>query len=127
MSERIRVAVVGAGTMGNGIAHAFAQHGSRGHADRRGGHVLEKALPRSHGNLERQVKKGPSRGAARRDAGAGLIIEAVPENRALKAEILRSLETLRATRSSRRTRRRSPSRDLAAHVARPDRSSACTS
>ena len=27
MPDRMRVAVVGAGTMGNGIAHAFAQHG----------------------------------------------------------------------------------------------------
>jgi 3-hydroxybutyryl-CoA dehydrogenase len=27
MSERMRVAVIGAGTMGNGIAHVFAQHG----------------------------------------------------------------------------------------------------
>jgi 3-hydroxyacyl-CoA dehydrogenase len=28
MTERMRVAVIGAGTMGNGIAHVFAQHGT---------------------------------------------------------------------------------------------------
>lgn len=101
-----RVAVIGAGTMGNGIAHVFAQHGhpvtlidvSRG--------VLESALRTIQGNLDRQLKKGAideatksralaaiasstDRGAA---ADAALIIEAVPEDAALKASIFEDVD-----------------------------------
>jgi 3-hydroxybutyryl-CoA dehydrogenase len=104
----MRVAVVGAGTMGNGIAHAFAQHGHAVTLIDVASDQLERAQRTIEANLDRQAKKGAitagqrdatlanlSTTIARADAaGAGLIIEAVPENAALKAEILRSLDPL---------------------------------
>ena len=58
-----RVAVVGAGTMGNGIAHVFAQSGW----DTVLIDVSDDAIARGLGtikkNLERQVKKGAVSGA----------------------------------------------------------------
>src|SRR5919206_1293390 len=93
-----RVAVIGAGQMGNGIAHVFAVAGfpvtmidvSR-EALARGRVTIEK-------NLARQVQKGTLDAAARDAAlarlsdgqsldavdGAGLVVEAVTENADLK-------------------------------------------
>jgi 3-hydroxybutyryl-CoA dehydrogenase len=102
------VAVVGAGTMGNGIAHVFAQHGyavTLIDVDRR---VLDRAIRTIEGNLERQVKKGgldAERKASalagialttEHDAAstAGLVVEAVPENAALKAGVLRDMDAI---------------------------------
>jgi len=105
MTDRMRVAVVGAGTMGNGIAHTFAQGGHAVTLIDVSADQLERAKSTIASNLERQVKKGTV-SAEQRDAtlanltttssredaaGAGLIIEAVPELRPLKAEILRTL------------------------------------
>ena len=94
--------------MGNGIAHAFAQHGHAVTLIDVASDQLERARRTIEANLDRQAKKGAitagqrdatlanlSTTKARADAaGAGLIIEAVPENAALKAEILRSLDPL---------------------------------
>ena len=108
MPDRARVAVVGAGTMGNGIAHAFAQHGHPVALIDVAPAQLERAQQTIAANLERQVKKG-ALAAEQRDAalanlvtstdrdsaaGAALIIEAVPENEALKSDILRSLDPI---------------------------------
>jgi 3-hydroxybutyryl-CoA dehydrogenase len=106
MTDRIRIAVVGAGTMGNGIAHVFAQHGHDVVLIDVAAAQLEKARATITGNLERQVRKGTLTEAQRDDtlahlhtatdlqaaAGAGLIVEAVPENRELKRTILKALE-----------------------------------
>jgi 3-hydroxybutyryl-CoA dehydrogenase len=106
MTDRMRIAVIGAGTMGNGIAHTFAQHGHGVTLIDVVQAQLDRARDTIGANLERQVKKG-SVTAEQRDAtlghlrlttsredaaDAGLIIEAVPENVALKAGILRSLD-----------------------------------
>ena len=100
------VAVVGAGTMGNGIAHVFAQHGhpvTLIDVDRA---PLDRALQTIRGNMDRQVKKGSlteadrdaalgrirpetSLGAAR---GADLVVEAASENAAIKFEIFEALD-----------------------------------
>ena len=104
MTERI--AVLGAGQMGNGIAHVFALHGfpvtmidiSRD-ALARGRATIEK-------NLERQMKKGALDDPAREDtlgrlAGsttmdpvgeASLVIEAVSEDAALKFRLFEDLD-----------------------------------
>ncbi|HEX2692715.1 MAG TPA: 3-hydroxybutyryl-CoA dehydrogenase [Gemmatimonadaceae bacterium] len=101
-----RVAVVGAGQMGNGIAHVFAQSGfnvvmidvSRDALDR-GRATIEK-------NLERQAKKGAIAAGqqaeilARIDldmnlesaADTGLVIEAATENAELKFKIFTDLD-----------------------------------
>ena len=103
-----QVAVVGAGTMGNGIAHVFAQHG---HAvalidvDRA---QLDQALKTIRGNMDRQVKKQTLTEAGRDAAlariapasdleaarGATLVVEAASEQPAVKFEIFRTLDGL---------------------------------
>ena len=130
-----RIAVLGAGTMGNGIAHAFAQHGHDVVLIDIDETQLERARRTIASNLERQVKKGtltaeqrdatvarvtttPERGEA---GGCAVIIEAVPENRALKAEILRSLDEIAGDAIVASNTSSISITELAASVARPDR------
>jgi 3-hydroxybutyryl-CoA dehydrogenase len=105
MTDRIKAAVVGAGTMGNGIAHVFAQNGHDVTLVDVSSQQLEKALQTIAANLDRQVKKGTLTGEERAatlarlhtttemgDAGgAGIIVEAVPEVRSLKQSILKAV------------------------------------
>jgi 3-hydroxybutyryl-CoA dehydrogenase len=135
MSERMRVAVIGAGTMGNGIAHAFAQSRHPVQLIDIDGAQLERARSTIAGNLERQLKKGSIDAAQRDDtlahletatdrgsaAGAGLIIEAVPENRALKLDILRSLNEVAGDAIVASNTSSISITDLAAAVRRPER------
>ena len=103
----MNVTVIGAGTMGNGIAHVFAQSG---HAvtlvdldrDR-----LDAALATIGKNLGRQVKKEkitaeeqeatlgritPQTDLAEGVAAADLVVEAATENAELKAQIFQALD-----------------------------------
>ncbi len=101
-----RVTVVGAGTMGNGIAHVFAQHGWDTLLVDVSGDQLEKARQTIATNLDRQVKKGALT-AEQRDAtlgrlttstlldGAGqaeLVVEAASEHPETKFRIFRDLD-----------------------------------
>ena len=52
------VTVVGAGTMGNGIAHVFAQYGFDVTLNDVSQQFLDRALATITANLDRQVKKG---------------------------------------------------------------------
>lgn len=52
------VSVIGAGTMGNGIAHVFAQNGFPVNLIDVSEKQLSKALETITNNLDRQVKKG---------------------------------------------------------------------
>lgn len=102
------VAVIGAGTMGNGIAHVFAQHGWRVTLIDVAPAALEKGLATIRANLERQVKKGAVRAEAVPEilgritaqpaleaaAGADLVVEAASERADLKFELFRQLDTL---------------------------------
>jgi 3-hydroxybutyryl-CoA dehydrogenase len=103
-----RTAVVGAGTMGNGIAHVFALHGHEValidvDADR-----LAQATDTIAGNLDRQVNKdridADAKAAAldrlstTTDTAEGvddvdLVVEAVPESKELKATVFEDLDT----------------------------------
>ena len=101
-----RVAVVGAGTMGNGIAHVFAQHGwDTALIDVAPG-LLERVVGIIRANLERQVKKGMLT-AQQRDAALGrirtassleavadaeLVVEAATEQPDVKFRIFRDLD-----------------------------------
>jgi 3-hydroxybutyryl-CoA dehydrogenase len=99
-------AVVGAGTMGNGIAHVFAQHGWQVALVDSAPSALAKATATIRTNLERQVKKGslPAKatdeilgrintGTALDAAGdAELVIEAASENPAVKFSIFEQLD-----------------------------------
>jgi 3-hydroxybutyryl-CoA dehydrogenase len=101
-----RVAVVGAGTMGNGIAHVFAQHGAGVTLIDVRQDALDKGLATIRGNLDRQVKKGtiaadaPAeilgriKPASALDAagGAELVVEAATENPDLKFSIFETLD-----------------------------------
>ena len=101
-----RVAVVGAGTMGNGIAHVFAQHGWDVALVDSSSDALAKATRTIRGNLERQVKKGTlaadaleptlHRIAAGTDlgaaAGAELVVEAASESPAVKFALFEQLD-----------------------------------
>ncbi len=115
-----RVAVVGAGTMGNGIAHVFAQHGWMVTLIDVSQAALDRGLAAIRANLERQVKKGTiapeapgeilgritARTTLEEVAGASLVVEAASENSELKHSIFATLdrvsppETILATNTS---------------------------
>ena len=100
-----RAAVIGAGTMGNGIAHVFAQHGWDVALVDSAPTALEKATATIRSNLERQVKKGvipaeaPAEILGRVKTGtaldaaakAVLVIEAASENPAVKFALFEQL------------------------------------
>lgn len=111
MREIRRVAVVGAGTMGNGIAHVFAAAEYDVVLIDLERARLEAALQTIGANLERQVRKGTIDDAAREAtlarietatalsaaAEARLVVEAVSEDLALKARIFRELDEVTPT------------------------------
>ena len=100
------IGVLGAGQMGNGIAHVFSQHGYRVVLFDIVEPQLQKALKTIGQNLERQVKKGTipeslvgetlGRIKTTRDmadlAGVDFAVEAVTEHEPLKLEIFRKLD-----------------------------------
>ncbi len=101
------VTVVGAGTMGNGIAHVFAQFGFSVVMVDVKPEFVDRGLTTIHANLDRQVKKGSlsedqkrqtleriktstSLEAASREAD--IIIEAATENDEIKKDIFQSID-----------------------------------
>jgi len=101
------VSVIGAGTMGNGIAHVFAQNGFPVTLIDVNAAQLEKALQTISKNLDRQVAKGTiteeqKQGALKNisppgDVAAGvkqadLVVEAATENVELKLTIFKQLD-----------------------------------
>jgi len=103
-----RAAVIGAGTMGNGIAHVFAQHEWDVTLIDTATGALERATSTIRGNVERQVKKGALPAGASdailgristatsldAAAGASIIVEAASENPAVKFSIFETLDRL---------------------------------
>jgi 3-hydroxybutyryl-CoA dehydrogenase len=106
MADVRKVAVVGAGTMGNGIVHVFAQHGYDVTMIDVREEALEKARATIAGNMDRQIRKGAltegdrdaamGRIAAATDLaavdGAELVVEAATENRDLKFRIFEEID-----------------------------------
>jgi 3-hydroxybutyryl-CoA dehydrogenase len=108
-SEQIKaVTVVGAGTMGNGIAHTFAQHGYSVVLHDVKQAFIDRGLTTIRSNLDRQVKKGTiteeqkmqtldciktvlSLEEACKDAD--IIIEAATENESIKKQLFRDFDT----------------------------------
>ncbi|WP_345236291.1 3-hydroxybutyryl-CoA dehydrogenase [Hymenobacter saemangeumensis] len=103
----MNIAVIGSGTMGNGIAHVFAQHGFSVSLIDISQPALDRALGTITKNLDRQVAKGSlsdddktaTLGRLRTFtsleegvAGAGLVVEAATENVELKLQIFRDLD-----------------------------------
>jgi len=101
------IAVIGAGTMGNGIAHVFAQHHFLVHLIDTDNSALEKAISTIEKNVDRQVTKGIiaandkatllSNITTHTDlntgiADADLIIEAATENSIIKKKIFAEMD-----------------------------------
>lgn len=106
MAEKI--AVVGAGQMGNGIAHVFAQSGFTVTMIDISEAAVAKGLATIEKNLDRQVNKGTLDAAAKTEtlgrittstdlsaaADATVVIEAATENRELKYRIFQDLDKI---------------------------------
>jgi 3-hydroxybutyryl-CoA dehydrogenase len=101
------IAVIGSGTMGNGIAHVFAQFGFQVSLIDISEDALKKALATIDKNLNRQVEKGAITAEAKQKAlaniststsvkdgigQADLIVEAATENVDLKLKIFKDMD-----------------------------------
>jgi len=101
------ISVIGAGTMGNGIAHVFAQHSYKVMLIDVSAEQLEKALATISKNADRQVAKGTiteedkvlllqnietETDLAKGVASADLVVEAATENEALKLKIFEQID-----------------------------------
>jgi 3-hydroxybutyryl-CoA dehydrogenase len=104
-----KIAVIGAGTMGNGIAHVFAQNGFPVQLFDLQENQLQKGLATITKNLDRQLQKGfltetEKSGTLSRIQTVGkmeeavrqadLVIEAATENEKIKMQIFRELDEL---------------------------------
>lgn len=101
------MAVIGAGTMGNGIAHVFAQRGYKVSLIDTSPEALKNGLATISKNMDRQVSKGTLSADAKSSAlgnirtyesltegvaDAELVIEAATENSDIKLAIFRELD-----------------------------------
>lgn len=103
-----KVAVIGAGTMGNGIAHVFAQHGFETVLVDVSEEQLKKAIATVDKNLERMVAKGTLTAEQKATtlqhistatqlsacANCDLVVEAATENTEIKLSIFKQLDEL---------------------------------
>ncbi|WP_316839682.1 3-hydroxybutyryl-CoA dehydrogenase [Pedobacter gandavensis] len=102
------IAVIGSGTMGNGIAHTFAQFGYQVNLIDVNTEALDRAIATIAKNLDRQVTKGTITEADKAStlknisnftdmkagvADADLIVEAATENLDLKLKIFKDLDS----------------------------------
>lgn len=104
----MNVSVIGAGTMGNGIAHVFAQNGYKVNLIDVSETALEKAIATITRNLDRQVSKGSiteeikqstlqnisSHSSLGAIAHSQLVVEAATENEAIKLSIFKQLDEI---------------------------------
>lgn len=103
------ITVIGAGTMGNGIAHTFAQFGYNVHLVDLSEKVLDKGIETITRNLDRMVSKGSITEEDKNNtlknitsltdlkkgvSGAELVVEAATENKDLKLKIFKNLNEL---------------------------------
>lgn len=101
------IAVIGSGTMGNGIAHIFAQSGFKVSLIDVSEEALKKAIATIEKNLGRQVEKGTITEETKKNAltnittttfmkegvaDAELVVEAATENVDLKLKIFKELD-----------------------------------
>lgn len=102
-----QIAVIGGGTMGNGIVHVFAQNGYKVNLIDVKQDMLDKALATITKNMDRQIAKGSlseeQKTASLNNiktftqlqegvATADLVIEAATENTAIKLQLFRDLD-----------------------------------
>jgi 3-hydroxybutyryl-CoA dehydrogenase len=102
-----KVAVIGGGTMGNGIAHVFAMNGIPVNLAETSKELAKKAIDTIENNLERMVKKEkidagkkvqtlesiiPFTSVEEAVQDVDLVVEAVPENLELKKKIFATVD-----------------------------------
>ena len=107
VNEMRHVTVIGAGTMGNGIAHVFAQQGFRVVLTDIRQDFIDRGMTAIAANLDRQVRKGVVTAEQKQStlaaistttdltsaaASADLVIEAATENLAVKSGIFTTLD-----------------------------------
>ncbi len=103
------ITVIGSGTMGNGIAHTFAQYGFNVALVDINADALNRAIQTITNNLDRQLKKGTIDEKVKADtlnnittytdlttaaANADLVIEATTENRDIKLKLFKQLSEI---------------------------------
>src|SRR5437867_11997184 len=101
------VTVVGAGTMGNGIAHVFAQYGFLVTMNDIKQEFIDRGLAAVESNLDRQIKKGilsqeqkqqtlarisPSTSLEEAVKTSDLVVEAATEEEGTKKDIFKTLD-----------------------------------
>lgn len=131
-----RMAVIGAGTMGNGIAHVFALNGWRVDMIDVAREVLDRALETIRRNMDRQIKKGKLTEAERDEAlgristatdleaagDAELVVEAATESPDLKFQIFQKLDNIAPDSAILASNTSSISiTEIAARTGRPDK------
>lgn len=136
VGEKKRIGVIGAGTMGNGIAHVFAKSGFAVLLCEVSEAPLERGLAAIRSNLDREVNKGKLTEEQRAEAigrirgvigreqlkDCELVVEAATERFDVKREIFRELDTLLPVASILASNTSSISiTKLAAQTRRPDR------
>lgn len=104
-----KIAVIGGGTMGNGIAHVFAMNGFDVYLTEMNEDLFNRAIRTINSNLDRQIKKQVIKedekdkilncitkviGVENIPAEVQLVIEAVYENKEVKLNIFRMLEDI---------------------------------
>ncbi|MFM7023751.1 MAG: 3-hydroxyacyl-CoA dehydrogenase family protein [Flavobacteriales bacterium] len=103
------ITIIGSGTMGNGIAHSFAQYGYRVSLMDVSEQALQKAIATIDKNLDKQIKKGVINEQQKAEnlknittytnlkeavASADLVVEAASENTDIKLRIFKDLDAL---------------------------------
>jgi 3-hydroxybutyryl-CoA dehydrogenase len=137
MSQTKKIAVIGGGTMGNGIAHVFAMNGFEVNLVETKQELLDRAINTIEKNLDRMVQKEkisdseksntlariqPSLNLGESVKVADLIIEAIPELYNLKRQVLSDIDKHAAEHAVIATNTSSISiTRLAAATDRPDR------
>ncbi|MFH2003692.1 MAG: 3-hydroxyacyl-CoA dehydrogenase NAD-binding domain-containing protein, partial [Bacteroidota bacterium] len=102
------ITVIGAGTMGNGISHVFAQYGFQVVLNDIKQEYIDRAITNISNNLDRQIKKGtltleqkqatlnnikPELSFDSAIKNADLIIEAATEDKQIKLNIFKTLDS----------------------------------
>ena len=132
-----QIAVIGAGTMGNGIAHVFAQNGFKVNLVDISQTALDKGLATITKNLDRMVAKEVLTTTEKTNTleringytsmvqgaeGVDLIVEAATENLTLKLDIFKQLDEISASNTILATNTSSISiTQIAAVTQRPDK------
>ncbi len=132
-----QIAVIGAGTMGNGIAHVFAQYGFSVVLQDIKQEFIDRALTTIRSNLERQIKKGTITDDQKKQTigrirttlsleeacmEADLLVEAATEDTAIKKDLFRKFDQLTKWNAILASNTSSISiTELAAVTSRPDK------